>query len=182
MECRLGDSELSVRCGEIRLLVLDVDGVLTDGVICIDDLGVETKRFHVRDGLAIDRWHRCGRSSAILSGRTSAAVERRAAELGIARVVQGARDKIEPFGKLLEECRLRADQICYMGDDLPDLPILRMAGLSACPADAAVEVLAEAHVVSTAGGGRGAVREVIELILKHQDVRHDLVEHHRRSA
>lgn len=160
--------DLAARCGPIELLLVDVDGVLTDGSIIVDDRGVESKHFHVRDGSAISLWRRAGKRAAILSGRFAPLVDRRAAELGIAPVIQGAADKGPPFRRLLAELDLSAEQVCYVGDDLPDLPVLRAAGLAACPADAAPEVRAAAHYVAGSPGGRGVVREVIELMLKRQ--------------
>ena len=130
------DDDLAARCGAIELLVVDVDGVLTDGVIAIDDRGVETKHFHVRDGTALVLWSDLGKRSAILSGRSSAAVHYRAAELGIAPVIQGAADKGGAFRALIADLGFEARQVCYVGDDLPDLPVLGAVGLAACPADA----------------------------------------------
>jgi 3-deoxy-D-manno-octulosonate 8-phosphate phosphatase (KDO 8-P phosphatase) len=161
-------ADLAGRCEPIELLIVDVDGVLTDGVIAVDDRGVETKHFHVRDGLAFALWHRAGKRSAILSGRRTEAVDLRAAELKIPHVLQGRAEKAEPFRALVDELGLEARQVCYVGDDLPDLPVLRAVGLAACPADAAHEVRAAAHLVTRAPGGRGAVREVVETILKCQ--------------
>ena len=160
--------ELAARCAPIELLLVDVDGVLTDGVIALDDLGVETKHFHVRDGTAITLWRQAGKRVAILSGRSAGAVTRRADELGIAPVIQGAAQKGAPFRALIAELGLDARQVCYIGDDLPDLPVLGAAGLAACPADAVPEVRQAAQLVTDAPGGRGAVREVVETILKHQ--------------
>src|SRR3954454_647632 len=165
---RPADADLPALCGPIELLVVDVDGVLTDGVIAIDDRGVETKHFHVRDGSAINLWRRAGKRAAILSGRWAPLVDRRAAELGIAPVIQGAADKGPPFRALLGELNLEARQVCYVGADRAALPVLAAVGLAACPADAAAEVRRAAHFVAEAAGGRGAVREVVELILKHQ--------------
>ncbi len=161
-------SDLAERCGPIELLLLDVDGVLTDGVIAIDDRGVETKHFHVRDGAGLSLWRKAGKRAAILSGRCSAAVDRRAAELGITPVIQGRSDKEEPFRALIGGLGLAPQQVCYVGDDLPDLPVLLAVGLAACPVDAVPEVREVVHLVTRAPGGRGAVREVVETILKHQ--------------
>jgi 3-deoxy-D-manno-octulosonate 8-phosphate phosphatase (KDO 8-P phosphatase) len=161
-------AELAARCEPIELLVVDVDGVLTDGVIAVDDQGRETKHFHVRDGIAYAWWHRAGKQAAILSGRRSAAVDRRAAELQIVHVLQGFDRKAEPFRALIDRLGLAPRQVCYMGDDLPDLPVLRDVGLAACPADAAAEVRDAVHLVTGAPGGHGAVREVVEVILKSQ--------------
>jgi 3-deoxy-D-manno-octulosonate 8-phosphate phosphatase (KDO 8-P phosphatase) len=162
------EAELAARCEPIELLVVDVDGVLTDGVIALDDHGAETKHFHVRDGLAYALWHRAGKQAAILSGRRAPAVDRRAAELKIAHVLQGLEDKAGPFRTLIGALGLAPRQVCYVGDDLPDLPVLRAVGLAACPADAAAEVRHAAQLVTHAPGGRGAVREVVEVILKSQ--------------
>jgi 3-deoxy-D-manno-octulosonate 8-phosphate phosphatase (KDO 8-P phosphatase) len=175
-------AELAARCAAIELLIVDVDGVLTDGVIALDDRGVETKHFHVRDGSALNVWREAGKAVAILSGRRSAAVDLRAAELGIAAsaVIQGAAEKRAPFRALLEAHGLDARQACFVGDDLADLPVLAAVGLAACPADAAAEVRDAAHLVAPSPGGRGAVREVVEVILKHQGAWDALVA--RRAA
>jgi 3-deoxy-D-manno-octulosonate 8-phosphate phosphatase (KDO 8-P phosphatase) len=177
-----GGDELTERCAAISLLLVDVDGVLTDGVIAIDDRGVETKHFHVRDGSALALWRGLGRPSAILSGRRAEAVEHRARELGIAPVIQGVADKGEPFRGLLRDLGIEARNVCYVGDDLADLPVLLAAGLAACPSDAAVEVREAAHLVLDAPGGRGAVREVVEVILKHQGLWDGLVARRRIPA
>jgi 3-deoxy-D-manno-octulosonate 8-phosphate phosphatase (KDO 8-P phosphatase) len=152
----------------IELIVLDVDGVLTDGAIIVDDNGVESKHFHVRDGSGISLWRKSGKRVAILSGRKAACVDLRGKELGISPILQGEPRKLAPFLKLLDELNLQPRQVCFMGDDLPDVPVLRVAGLAACPADAAAEVRAVAHVVTDARGGQGAVRELIERLLKQQ--------------
>ena len=174
--------DLAARCGPVELLLVDVDGVLTDGVIAIDDRGVETKHFHVRDGSAIDVWRKAGKRAAILSGRWAPAVSRRAAELGIAPVIQGASQKGAPFRRLIAELGLDARQVCYVGDDLADLPVLNAVGLAACPADAAPEVRRAAHLVAQAGGGRGAIREIVEVILKQQGAWDGLVARYQAPA
>jgi 3-deoxy-D-manno-octulosonate 8-phosphate phosphatase (KDO 8-P phosphatase) len=167
--------DIANRCRPIELLVADVDGVLTNGVIAIDDCGVETKYFYVRDGLAYALWHRAGKHAAILSGRRAAAVERRAAELKIAHVLQGHEQKAAPLRSLIEGLGFAPFQVCFVGDDLADLPVLRAVGLAACPADAAAEVKDAAHLVTRASGGRGVVREVVEVILKAQGTWTDLI-------
>ena len=149
----------------IRLLVLDVDGVLTDGSIIVDDNGVESKHFHVRDGAAIALWNASGGRTAILSGRC---VDRRAAELKIHPVVQGSGDKGASLRAILAEVGLDPDRAAFVGDDLADLPALAVVGLAACPADAAAEVRAASHLVTVAPGGRGAVREVVERLMRAQ--------------
>jgi 3-deoxy-D-manno-octulosonate 8-phosphate phosphatase (KDO 8-P phosphatase) len=161
---------LAQRCQAIDLLVMDVDGVLTDGLIILDDHGVETKHFYVRDGSGIHLWRRAGKRAAILSGRAAPVVEKRAAELGIDPVVQGMPEKWVPFQAILGQLGVEPRHTCYMGDDLPDLPVLKAVGLAACPADAIAEVRAQAHLITQAPGGRGAVRELVEAILKHQGV------------
>ena len=161
-------ADLDSLLNAIELIVLDVDGVLTDGAIIVDDNGIESKHFHVRDGSGISLWRKSGKRIAILSGRRAACVEVRGKELGISPIIQGEPRKLAPFLKLIDSMNLRPSQVCYMGDDLPDLPILRVAGLAACPGDAVEEVRAMAHLVTRAGGGQGAVREVIERLLKHQ--------------
>ncbi len=156
------------RCQSIRLLLLDVDGVLTDGSLYIDDDGRELKRFHVRDGLAVKLWKEAGGQVGIVSGRRTPAVDHRAAELGIEPVWQGVSDKAELIGRILEELRLSPAQLAYIGDDLPDLGAIQLAGLGITVADAPVEVRTAADYVTVAVGGQAAVREVVELILTAQ--------------
>jgi 3-deoxy-D-manno-octulosonate 8-phosphate phosphatase (KDO 8-P phosphatase) len=160
--------DLQARIARIELLLLDVDGVLTDGSINYTDDGVELKKFHVRDGSALKLWGLAGKKSAIISGRSSKAVEVRAMELGIGPVFQGASDKRAGFARVLAETGVRAEQVCCIGDDVPDLPLLMRCGLAAAVADACPEVRAAAHYVAREQGGRGAVREVIELLLRCQ--------------
>ena len=159
---------LRQRCLPIRLLVLDVDGVLTEGQIVYGD-GQELKHFHVRDGSGLKQWSECGRLSALITGRNSPSVLTRARETGIAFVFQGISDKLAVYGSLLEQTGLNTDQVCYVGDDLPDVKVLRQCGLAVAVADACVEAREAAHHVTLRPGGRGAVREVIELILRCQD-------------
>jgi len=152
----------------IRLLVCDVDGVLTDGRIIYDSTGAETKQFHVRDGSGLKYWMRAGHTAALLSGRSCAATERRAAELGISLVEQGAKDMWPAMERILQAAGCTADEAAYVGDDLPDLPVMLRVGCPVAVADAVAEVRAAAHRVTALGGGQGAVREVIEWILKAQ--------------
>jgi len=159
---------LAERCAGIQLLLLDVDGVLTDGGIVYADDGRELKQFHVRDGSALAFWQLAGKRAAILTGRTSRVVEVRAKELGIAPVIQGAADKLDAFRDLLSQTGLQARAVCFVGDDLPDLPVLQVCGLAVAVADACPEAMAVAQYVTKAEGGRGAVREVVELILRSQ--------------
>jgi 3-deoxy-D-manno-octulosonate 8-phosphate phosphatase (KDO 8-P phosphatase) len=134
----------------------------------LNDWGIEIKHFHVRDGLAYSLWHKAGKQAAILSGRKSSAVTHRAGELKIAHVLQGYEQKEAPLRNLIERLGLSPQQVCYVGDDLPDLPAFHVVGLTACPADAANEVRDAAHLVTHAHGGNGAIREIVEIILKSQ--------------
>lgn len=168
--------DLTERAAKIELLLLDVDGVLTDGSIVYTDDGHEIKRFHVRDGSGLKLWHNSGKRSAIVSGRSSRAVERRAAELGIAPVLQGRSEKLPAFEAVLNELRLLPEQVCAIGDDLPDLPVLKRAGLAVTVADACPEVRAMANYVTAVPGGHGAVRDAIEWLLRLQGLWEGLVE------
>jgi 3-deoxy-D-manno-octulosonate 8-phosphate phosphatase (KDO 8-P phosphatase) len=159
---------LAERCARIELLVVDVDGVLTDGAIIYADNNVEVKAFHVRDGSGLKIWQLAGKRSAVITGRTSPVVAVRAAELGMAPVLQGAADKLPAFRTILADAGLQPQQVCFIGDDVPDLPVLLTCGLAAAVADACADVRAAAHYVTRTPGGRGAVREVIELILRCQ--------------
>ena len=153
---------------EIKLLLLDVDGVLTDGSIMVHPDGTESKQFNIKDGAGIVWAQRAGLTIGLLSARTADAPAVRAAQLGIAIVSQGIADKLAGYLAILEKAGLTDQQVGYMGDDLPDLPVLRRAGFSAAPADAAPEVLAAVQWISASGGGRGAVRECIEHVLRAQ--------------
>jgi 3-deoxy-D-manno-octulosonate 8-phosphate phosphatase (KDO 8-P phosphatase) len=156
------------RFARVRLLLLDVDGVLTDGRITYTDAGQEVKAFHVRDGSGLKFWRHAGGRVAILSGRSSPAVARRAKELGIDPVVQGADEKLPALRRILTETGMSPDQVCAVGDDLPDLPILTRCGLAVAVADAAPEVRSVAHLVTSSPGGRGAVREAVEWLMRGQ--------------
>ena len=160
------NTELEARARRVRLLLLDVDGVLTDGRILLDDRGGEAKAFSIRDGAAIVWARREGIEVGFLSGRPSGATTRRATELGVTLVVQVGPDKRQAFANLLTTAGVQGDEVAYMGDDLMDLPVLAKVGLAASPADAAAEVQARVHWVSGAPGGHGAVRELIEVLLK----------------
>ena len=159
----------------IRLLLLDVDGVLTDGSIIYDGNGLETKCFNVRDGHGIKMLQRHGIEVGIITGRTSIVVDIRAKELGIDLVYQGALKKLESYNDVKERTGLDDSQIAYMGDDVIDVPVLRRVGFAAVPVDALPEVRAVAHYVSSCRGGRGAVREVCEMILKGRGVWNEIV-------
>jgi len=150
----------------IRLLVLDVDGVLTDGTFWLREDGDEWKAFHATDGLGLRLLMDTGVSVALLSGRRSAIVERRARELGIERVVQGSGDKVAAIYKLGTQMGIEPVAMAYMGDDLVDIPAMRLVGFAAAPADARPEALAAAAWVAPRGGGRGAVRDLCEHLLR----------------
>lgn len=154
---------------KIKLLILDVDGVMTDGRVILNAHGEETKRFHVRDGYGIKRLLDAGIAVVIITGRKSKAVEHRAKELGIQEVYQGVKEKGSLCRELIARKNLIKDQVCCMGDDLPDLSMFTQAGVSVAVADAAVEVRSAASHVTDQKGGHGAVREVCEWILKAQE-------------
>ncbi|QGJ70978.1 Phenylphosphate carboxylase subunit delta [Planctomycetales bacterium 10988] len=154
------------RCQSLQLLLLDVDGILTDGSVLLDSQGGEIKRFHVRDGSAIKWWRKWLGPVGIVSGRSSPAVEQRGKELGIEHIYQGIPQKWLVVEKLLEKLQLTPDSVCYLGDDLPDVPVLRRVGLAITVADAPQEVRDSAHWVTSRPGGKAAVREAIEAILK----------------
>lgn len=156
------------RLAGIELLVLDVDGVLTDGRIVYDDAGGEIRFFHVRDGSILKLWTGLGKRASIISGRRSGIVERRALELDLAPVYQGYPDKLPALRLLIAETGVHPSRICAFGDDLPDLPVLRNVGVGIAVADACEELRSHADYVTTNPGGRGAVREVVEMILKAQ--------------
>jgi 3-deoxy-D-manno-octulosonate 8-phosphate phosphatase (KDO 8-P phosphatase) len=150
----------------VRLAVFDVDGVFTDGRLWMGSDGVEFKAFSVRDGIGIKQLLAAGIEVAIISGRASPAVDRRMAELGVTRLVQGCHDKAAALLKLLAETGIEARQAAFLGDDTPDLPPMRMVGLPAAVADAHPAALEAAAWVSTLPGGRGAVREFCEMLLE----------------
>jgi YrbI family 3-deoxy-D-manno-octulosonate 8-phosphate phosphatase len=161
-------SEIEQKCQKIRLILSDVDGVLTDGGLWYDDQGIEAKPFHVRDGQGIKLWQQAGYEFGLVTGRNSHVVQYRAADLGITLIRQGVSDKLGEVRKILEQQHLTFAQVCFIGDDLPDLLPIRHAALGVAVADAAQEVMEAADYVTEHRGGCGAVRETIELILKHQ--------------
>jgi 3-deoxy-D-manno-octulosonate 8-phosphate phosphatase (KDO 8-P phosphatase) len=159
-------ASLSTRAARIRLLVLDVDGVLTDGGLDYGAAGEETKRFFVQDGLALVAARRAGLAVAVISGRASAAVTRRMTELGVSEVHQGVQDKAAAVESVMGRLGLRAAEVAVMGDDLPDLPLMKQAGLALAPANAVAEVRRAADWVARRAGGAGAVRDAVEMLLK----------------
>ncbi len=160
---------MTQRAARVRLLCLDVDGVMTDGTVALDDLGHETKRFNARDGLGITLWRRLGGEVAVITGRAGLAVRHRLEELGVRHLCSGSKDKLQDFHALLLALGMRADEAAFVGDDLPDLPVMRACGYPVAVHDAAPEVRAAALFVTATAGGRGAVRETVEHLLRSQD-------------
>lgn len=161
--------EILERARKVKLLMLDCDGVLTDGRIILLPGGDETKAFDIKDGHAMRMAPRAGLPIAIISGNTSSAVRARARDLEVAHLHEGAWMKLEPYEKILSEEGLVDEEVCFVGDDVVDIPVLRRAGLAIAVRDAVEEVKQFSHLVTRRRGGRGAVREVIELILKAQN-------------
>ena len=159
---------LRLRIQKIKLLILDVDGVLTDGKIIYDSRGNEVKHFDVQDGFGIVFCQRLGLKTAIVTARASKVVTIRAKDLKITKVYQDAYPKIEAYKKLLKELGLKDEAVCFIGDDLPDLAVLKRVGFAVTVPNAVAEVKKIAHYITKKSGGHGAVREVIELILKTQ--------------
>jgi 3-deoxy-D-manno-octulosonate 8-phosphate phosphatase (KDO 8-P phosphatase) len=160
---------IEARARGIRLILFDVDGVLTDGKILLHADGTESKQFDIKDGTAIVWAQRCGLTVGFLSARASASTTQRASQLGVAFVHQGVASKLDTFEHILKDQGIDAEQVAYMGDDVLDLPVLLRAGLAAAPSDAADEVRARVHWVSRARGGDGAVRDLVERILRAQN-------------
>ena len=159
---------MQAKLARIKMLLLDVDGVLTDGRVIINDSGEETKAFDVRDGHGLKLLQRAGLEVGIITGRSSRVVEHRMRELGIGLVYQGVKNKLEPFDEILARFQLSPQQVAYVGDDVVDLPVLRRVGFSATVADGCPDLFDLVDFVSSRPGGRGAVREVCEMLLKAQ--------------
>jgi 3-deoxy-D-manno-octulosonate 8-phosphate phosphatase (KDO 8-P phosphatase) len=157
------------RVKRVRLFLFDVDGVLTDGTVVMHSDGSESKGFHIRDGAAIVWAQHAGIPVGILSARSSGATTHRAAQLGIRILAQGVASKVAAYEQILVDAEVEDADVAYMGDDLLDLPVLERVGFAAAPADAAPDVRERVHWVSAHGGGRGAVREMIELVLRAQN-------------
>ena len=172
-------SVLQDKASRIELVIFDVDGVLTDGRLILGDDGSEYKCFHVRDGLGLVLLREAGIQVAIISARQSKVTADRMASLGIEYVYQGTQDKAKTFAELLQRLQLAPQQVAYTGDDIVDLPVLDRAGLAAAVADAHSQVREQADFVTTADGGRGAVREVCELILASQNKLAALLQRYR---
>lgn len=163
------------QCQQIQCILSDVDGVLTDGGILFNNEGIETKSFHIRDGLGIKLWQRAGYQFGILTARTSHIVKVRSAELGIKIVRQGFEEKLPIAQQIMSELKIEPAQVCYIGDDLTDLPVMRHVGWSVAVADAVPEIREHADQITTAPGGQGAVRELIEHLLRSKGRWQDLI-------
>lgn len=168
----LSDQSLA---GPIRVILSDVDGVLTDGRVIYDNSGVETKCFHIRDGLGIKLWQRAGYQFGIITSRTSEVVRTRASELGVRVVRQGVPEKWTAALEILQALEATPEEVCYIGDDLPDLAVMRRVGLPIAVADASEDVRRAARWTTRLPGGHGAVRELIERLLKAKSQWEDFV-------
>jgi len=165
---KLKTDELNRRARRIKLLLMDCDGVLTDGRLELLENGDEQKSFHARDGQGISLFHRAGLKTGIISGRTSSAVERRAQDLEVEYVRQYAQDKVKALEEILALAQVTLHECAFIGDDLADIPVMDRVELAFAVADAAPETKQAAHFVTEQKGGHGAVREVTDLILKAQ--------------
>ena len=171
---RISEEEMINKARRVKLLVLDVDGVLTDGRIIVNDSGIESKEFDVRDGHGLKLLIRCGIEVVFLTGRKSAAVHWRAEDIGITEVHQGVKNKGEVFAEIIKRRDISPEETACIGDDIVDIPILKRAGFSIAVSDAVWEVRKNADYVTNRRGGRGAVREVCEVILKAQNLWGDI--------
>lgn len=161
------------RFSGVRLLVLDVDGVFSDGRIYLGNEGEELKAFHTRDGFGMKALKNSGIRTAVITGRQSKIVQRRMEHLEVSNIYQGQGDKTQAFNELLEQHELTAEQIAYVGDDTPDLPLIRQAGVGIAVKDAHPSIQQQAHYITRCAGGFGAVREVCDLIMLSQGLLHD---------
>jgi 3-deoxy-D-manno-octulosonate 8-phosphate phosphatase (KDO 8-P phosphatase) len=160
--------KLDQRMQQVQLILSDVDGVLTDGSITFDNQGIETKTFHVRDGLGIKLWQRSGHKFGIITARSSHIVKVRMTELGVEIIRQGSDSKLTVGTQLMDELGLKPEQVCFVGDDLSDLNLMSRVGLAVTVADGTAELKSAAHFTTKSEGGKGAIRELIETILKTQ--------------
>jgi 3-deoxy-D-manno-octulosonate 8-phosphate phosphatase (KDO 8-P phosphatase) len=173
---------LQAKASRVRLLLFDVDGVLTTGEVIMHADGSESKGFHIRDGAAIVWAQRAGLTVGLLSARSSGATAHRAAQLAVRIVEQGVKSKIAAYEQIVRDAKVDDRDVAYMGDDLLDLQVLARVGLSAAPADAAPEVRERVDWVSTVAGGRGAVRELVEFVLRAQQRWDDVLRQHLPQA
>ena len=170
------ENSIERRAARIKLLLMDCDGVLTNGRLLLLPNGDEQKWFSARDGLGLALWRRAGLKSGIISGRSSQAVERRARELEMDYIRQGTEDKLAAFEEILLLAAVEDEHVAFVGDDLNDIPLMQRSELAIAVSDAVPETQQVAHYVTSARGGYGAVREVVELILKAQGYWNDLIE------
>lgn len=166
MSERILNGDLRGRAKAVKLLLMDCDGVLTDGRLYYSDTGESLKAFHVRDGQGLVSWHEAGFQSGIITGRNSAMVEVRARELGIHFLRQSSSDKLTDFREILGAAGIGADEVAFIGDDIGDLPLFDLVGISIAVRDASLRVRDTATFVTSLKGGKGAVREVIDLLLE----------------
>ncbi len=160
------DREISSRVKKIKLVLMDCDGVLTDGRLYFSEQGEALKVFHARDGHGIVEWHKAGFRSGIISGRNSPIVDLRAKQLGVEFIRQGRKEKISAFDEILAAANVAADETAFIGDDTPDIEVMRRVGLAVAVGNAHEEVKSAAHFVTQQHGGHGAVRELIDMLLK----------------
>ncbi|MBR5554458.1 HAD-IIIA family hydrolase [bacterium] len=161
-------NELELRASKIKLVAFDVDGVMTDGSITYDENGIEYKTFNAKDGQGITNLKKAGIITAIITARNNGTVQHRAENLKFDEIHQGSKNKLETLNQIMQKHSFSMDEVAYMGDDLPDICILEKAGLAGCPNDAVDEVKAIAKFISTKNGGRGAVREFCDFIIKNK--------------
>ena len=159
--------DLRAKASKIKMVAFDVDGVMTDGSLTFDENGVEYKTFNAKDGQGIVTLRNAGIITAIITARENGTVKHRFENLGMTRLFQGQKDKLKAMKQLLEDYDLDFSQVAYMGDDLPDIPVIKEVGLGCCPNDAVDEVREVATFISSKNGGRGAVREMCDLIYKN---------------
>ncbi len=174
------NEQVKKRARKIKMLILDVDGVLTDGRIIYDGHGNELKNFNVQDGFGMTLLPRAGIKSSIITAKASAAMRRRAKEMEITKLYQNISDKLTAYNEILKVFALKDKEICYIGDDLMDLPVLNRVGLAVTVADGVTEIKKVAHYITGKKGGHGAVREMLEIILKAQGKWSEVTEKYRR--
>jgi len=170
------------RAKKVRIVVLDVDGTLTDGRLYIDNNGLETKAFNVKDGMAIAQGIKQGLIFAIITGKESKIVEQRSAELGITEIHQKISNKIAVLDKILLKYKLDYSQVAYMGDDINDIPAMLKAGFNGAPVDACTDIISLSHFKAINKGGEGAVREFVEYIMRHQGTWEKVLEEYRNKS
>lgn len=168
-------TELLARAKKVKLLLLDVDGVLSDGTLLYIDNSMESKAFHTQDGFGLRLLHEAGIETGIITARKSAVVERRGTELKMAHLYQNAKNKITAFEEILSKTGLKTEEVAYMGDDWLDLRLLARVGLAVSPANGVAEVQNMAHFITQKRGGNGAVRDLCNLILTAKDVKNELL-------